>query len=459
MSTPPPPIIPFLGPPILAFLSAIVRGLTGFGDGITFQALWSIASSLNLLPSLDNSDTMRHAVLFSTLMQCVSVPIQVWQSRNALRAIAGYSIFMAVFGSLGVVVGALVLLSGEPSAIRKAVGALFYLFSVFSLCGKGRAALKKRHGDSSLAAGIADDAGATKSTTAATAINDDVELRGLLSVVPETTTAATAETISSSASQAEIMPHSSGTALELSSSSSSAWVPPSVFLAARAASASSTNNNSTIAAAGSTGTGNESSSVSFWAKPLPFPLIFTALSPIVSPRPMLFLLLLGSVFSGFLGGLFGAGGPPLMLVYAHLNLNKDVLRGFCIAPSFFVLTRLIMYITAPGSVMKMSSSSSSSSDDGGGGGNTSSDLALYATICGTSLVGVLVGSAGRTYIDSELLTILILIIVYVSSALMLHIDAHGDIVALFSCTAILGLCFFLFLWKNSKLWRKICGKR
>lgn len=392
--------IPFIGPPILSFLASSVRGLTGFGDGIAFQALWSVAAALSIMPSLDRADTLRHVVLFSTIMQSISMPIQVWQSRKALRGIAGYSAIMAVVGMLAVIAGAHVLLSGEPKSLRISVGVLLYIFSVVSLADKARSALNTKYG---IAAATASEPKQKEDPA------EEAEDRGLL---PSTSEKQETSTI--------LAPAAVVTA-------ESVWVPAGVILAAQKFDEAHP---------------KVSTAIESIENDLP-PSLFPPLSPVVTPKYMLILLVVGSVFSGFLGGLFGAGGPPLMLVYAQLKLDKDDLRGFCVAPSMFMIARLIMYIASPGSVFDLGNMNS----DGADGASSSGDLLLYAAIMLGSICGISLGSAGRKFVDAEILLVLILLIVFVAAALMLHAEASAGIAALFVVTALIGCSIFCALWR------------
>ena len=68
--------------------------------------------------------------------------------------------------------------------------------------------------------------------------------------------------------------------------------------------------------------------------------------------PLLLLAVLGfaSLCAGVLNGMLGAGGPPLMLAYSFLELDKDVLRGFGVVPSVFMVLRMILYVAVPNGV-------------------------------------------------------------------------------------------------------------
>ncbi|RYG51351.1 hypothetical protein EON66_10850, partial [archaeon] len=130
-------------PILLAALSAHVRGLTAFGDGITFQTLWAITTAVHLLPAT-SCYTMRKAVLYATIMQALTMPLQLWQARKQAKLIAPYVMSMLLVGGLGVWLGAFLLLTADVRSLRLVVGLLFLAFSSIRLTGSMYARLRAR---------------------------------------------------------------------------------------------------------------------------------------------------------------------------------------------------------------------------------------------------------------------------------------------------------------------------
>ena len=140
--------VPLLAPAALAFAAATVRGASGFGDGITFQALWQLCAALGMLPGAHSPSAcwaLRKAVLYSTIMQTITMPMQAWQARAHLRRIAGFTLPMIACGSGLVALGAHLLLHSENALLRPLIGTLFLLFSVAQLALKARARLRALH--------------------------------------------------------------------------------------------------------------------------------------------------------------------------------------------------------------------------------------------------------------------------------------------------------------------------
>lgn len=472
------PLIPFLGPPIIALFASSIRGITGFGDGITFSALWSIASVFGLVPSLGDARVLRRAVFFSTCMQTVSMPIQLWQARAQLRLIVFYAIVMSMSGAMGVVLGAHALLEGEATALREGAGSFFFIFSVGSLFSRAVVALRKHHAVSAEllpAAPSVAASGAASSTPAAAAgaidfvieeeaddeedgdesvvVEDETEDVGLLSPPANKKSGGVgdgglvSQAPASSAARLASPATNNAAAGALSAATGvTAWVPPAVLEAARAASVASA--HSALSAASSdarAGGARRCASLCDCVRaPLPV-AYFPRLSPVFEPKAMLLLLLSAGLCGGFLGGLLGTGGPPMMLAYAQLQLDKDVLRGFAIEPSILMLVRLTMYVASPVSVVDFGA-------DGGFG-----DAPIAATIAASSLAGMMMGSSVRHLLPVDGLIAAILVLVFVASALMLHADSDAFTAAFYISTAVVSSCAFLLLWKYKRVWEALPG--
>jgi uncharacterized membrane protein YfcA len=135
------------------------------------------------------------------------------------------------------------------------------------------------------------------------------------------------------------------------------------------------------------------------------------LSPTLSPLPMLLLLIPAAMCGGLLGGLMGAGGPPLMAAYSILSLDKELLRGFGIVPSAFMLIRLSLYTGGDAAVFSVA-------QEGG----------VYAAILVCSVAGVGLGSWLRQWVDGERVVLILLLLVYLAGGLLLElfVDARSN---------------------------------
>ena len=92
-----------------------------------------------------------------------------------------------------------------------------------------------------------------------------------------------------------------------------------------------------------------------------------------------------------------------MAAYAFLRIDKELLRGFGMVPSAFMLVRLAMYTGASGSVFE-----------------PGREALLYCAIVLSSLGGMAAGSWARRWLPSAAVHSAILWLVVLASALMLR---------------------------------------
>lgn len=561
-------VIPMLVPPVIAFFAASIRGLTGMGDGIVYQALWGVATLAGLLPP--PQCTFREAVLYSSVSQSLTMPLQAWHIRAHLRAIAGYTLLMTALGSVAVVFGAWMLLHGDPAEVRVFAGWLFCCFSVAMLGGMGctrvRVLAKRAErsaGVSAPAVGTAVEAGVDaapaqvsgsdgscgsgpgegRCTPAVAAVAPPAPpaaaaVAGSPPAVPSTPLSAkpgpaggraapltalrirlqprddaggsVAGTPSSSGASGNggegvpcvvkgggsgeavraAAPVAASAALDaavalsaVAAASASpaataaaaivvtaaaletvaavggaghggAGVPLAAALASGDASASASGGASSSsssskrgyagcddadgdaddgggdaatapshAAASSEGEERAEGGTSRWSCCALSPSWFPLLSKRYTRCTTLALLLPCSVAGGFLGGMIGAGGPPLMAAYAVLGLQGDVLRSFGIVPSLFLVVRLSMYVFDDTSVFDLSDPT---------------EATTYGLILAGAFGGTVVGNWGRRYVKGEGITILILALVFVASGLFLGVFEDDSIAALYAAIAFGG---------------------
>ena len=471
--------MPVFAPGLVAFFAAFVRGMSGFGDGVTFQAVWSLGAAFGLLPGPHSPSacwSMRKSVLYSTIMQCLTMPVQAWQAREYLVMISGYTVPMALAGSGFVVLGALLLLSSSTAVLRPLIGATFLVFSLSQFGQKARAHLRHlaapaapapaAHVPSSTGAAAA----AATRRAALSGQGEEEEAEGeeeggvgeegkglVLHAARRDSTAWEAHTPAPPSPASAAAAAAAAAAAEAASAMAvkvSTWVPPlptrqelAAWEAAAASARGHGNGGGGAAAQAAAALGSppspphrtlllllcrrspsspsspssSTSSTSSYLEALP------RLSRHFSPLGTLALLLPAAVAGGLLGGLMGAGGPPLMAAYALLEMDKDVLRGFGIVPSVFMLVRLGMYTGSEGGVF-----------DWGG------EAGVYALILVGSTAGVGVGTWARRWVSAEGIVLVILALVFLASGLLLDLFNSGLTNALFG--AIVGGGGGGFLW-------------
>lgn len=148
---------------------------------------------------------------------------------------------------------------------------------------------------------------------------------------------------------------------------------------------------------------------------------------------MLALLVPAAMLGGALGGLTGAGGPPLMAAYSLLGLPKDTLRGLGVVPSAFMLVRLAVYTRGPGAVFDPRPP-------------PSGELGVYAGILAGSLAGSALGDRLRRHLDADAVVNLLLALVFVGSGLMLRVFREPAVTAAYAALVALGCGAFGAAW-------------
>jgi uncharacterized membrane protein YfcA len=149
------------------------------------------------------------------------------------------------------------------------------------------------------------------------------------------------------------------------------------------------------------------------------------ISPKHSIRHTLLVLFCTGLCSGLLGGMFGTGGPPQMIAFALLHINKDDIRG--VSSVYMVLemtVRVIVNTTAEGNVFD------------------SSEWRVYVFIAVASWVGFVIGTYLRRFADTNAIIRLLLALVFASSAILLGALEDPGVAAFF---VVWSLFWFLLL--------------
>lgn len=313
--------IPSWAPVAIAFFASMMRGLTSFGDGVTYQALFSLLSAVGFIPPITAFE-LRKSVLYSSLMQSLTMPVILWQSRSVLPTIVGYLVPMITIAGGFVVVGAYWLLNGDVTGLKLGAGFFFLLYSVVQLTRDMLTVLAARAkaatapaAQPAAAAGAADPAGdsaavaapaGASSVSAATVVDDRAGL-----------------VVDDAAHGVDVAPLSAVVDAK----------EPTGVSAVHDVDAVPMEPQSPTAAAGAEGaaardaavdadvkkpekpTGVGSPTCGGWMKPL---------SPAYPPKTMMGILAVASVGAGVLSGSFGTGGPPYMIAYSLLRLEKDM---------------------------------------------------------------------------------------------------------------------------------------
>lgn len=397
--------VPLFVPVIAACLASAIRGATSFGDGITFQAVWAIASAVGMLPPL-SPHLIRKGVLYASVMQLMTMPIVLYQSRAVIPHIVGYILPMISVGAVFVALGAQLLLLGNIAFLRLFSGVFFGLFSVTQLTLAMRVALKARQ-VTPQAPPHADEAEQRdEHPPSAPPGGDAMEAVDDRPVHDEhaPTDAVAGVTVAQEQQDVEHAQHHAAEHAEhadLAPLTRPADGPQHCFHAW----------------------------LLHW---LP------RLSTKVAPERMLIMLCCAAMAGGMLAGMLGAGGPPFMAAYAILELDKDVLRGFSAAPAVFMLIRLFIYVFGDGSVFQWD------------------EWPVYVAIWIAAAAGASGGTYCRRYIDSAMLVKILYVIIFASSALMLGATQDARVALSYAAFCCVWIAAAAWLWYHADSAALVC---
>jgi len=408
---------------LCALAASAVRGVTGFADGLTFQALWALLTAFGALPQ--SCGAIRKGVLFSTLMQLVTLPIQAWATRHHLGVIRGYLMAMTSLGSATVYVGAWLLLQSFALQLRIFAGVFFCVVSAAQLSNnalkflgaRSKAAVAAAGAASAPAAPAAGAAAAAESALAGSVDSASIEdWAGVANPAPALAAAAQPAVVAAAPFAAR-----AGGGSELGGEGIAKKL---VFVSSPAPTeeaAGGEEGDSPPVVAG----GDARTRCLQWFESPAGLLWFPRISPVLSPVPLLLSLSFASLCAGVLNGMLGAGGPPLMLTYSFLALDKDILRGFGVVPSVFMVLRLVLYVSQPNGVW-----------------DVNNEWLLYCAIGVAAAGGSVLGGRLRAFLDAPAMLQIILALVWLSGWSMLGAFSQALPAGLFSASTLLWVVLF-----------------
>lgn len=298
-------------PPCIALLASLLRGLTTFGDGVAFQSLWAVASVINLIPDGLSGTLLRKSVLYSSIMQTVSMPIVLWQARKSLRTLLGYVIPVALVGGGFVFLGAHLLLTADIDGLKIFAGLLFLCFSASKLTAFALQLVAAHHSPR---------LAVTQSVESTSA--PECETSGNVSTLTPTyesksNTAAADISWGSARSVLDSPDPSSEPESPAGECTPRTCLPQSLTPSAQAPTLAHASTSSDAGAAAFAASRHDGDDVGVEHEGLAQPAhtsrlahyldVLPKLSPGYSPRAMLAMLLVASVAGGLLSGLFGTG--------------------------------------------------------------------------------------------------------------------------------------------------------
>lgn len=369
-------------PPLIVFICSIVSGLTSFGNAILFHILWALAGVVGLAPSY--TDSLARVVVYVTAMSLASIPLGLWLARAHLARYAPYGGALALTGLPASAAGTWLLLHADLFFLSTGIGLFFLAFSVARLTAAVNARAHERH---RCAAGGGADL----------ARFDAVQLRD----APD-----------------------DGGGGAAAGSNGDAPSPPSPPAEAPAA-------------------GEDVGAAVVISAPPPLPpppppcCRLEPLTPTVSARAALAALAATGLAAGLLGGMFGTSGPPQMIAYALLSMDKDAMRAVTyVFNAAEVSVRVLVFALA---------ASVGAASGGNLAGAADVSAGVFAGIVILTWAGFFLGDRLRKYADSAAIVNVLLVLVFLSSAILLGALESVRVASIFAAGAALWLALLAAL--------------
>ena len=382
-----PDSIPLWLAPLLCIICSTCSGVTSFGDAILFQVLWAILGVAGAVPVTRDSFVL--ATVLTALQGASNLPVMLWQSRARLWACFPYGAVMGLTGIATVPLGTRLLFTGDLSKLKISVGALFLVFSAARLTAAALAVGRARSG--AVARGTRmvlgdEDPEAPGGGAPVVEPGGDAPERAERRREGSDVACATASIGEGSsvhdANGSEVPTHSDG-------------ARAAAGAAASAASAASC----TVTAERRDNDPSCRESLASRVAALP------PISPTASPARVLISLAAAGVGAGLLGSMFGTAGPPQMVAFSALRVDKDNLRATAAVYSILeMLARLLAYATTASSPLA-----------------ATGNAPLLGAVVVCSWLGFALGSLLRRHTDTEAILGLLLVLVFVSSGILLGV--------------------------------------
>ena len=384
----------------LALCASLSAGLTGFGDAVLYIVLWSAADALALVPG----GALRLAAALIAVVALTQAPLLLFAARRELARMLPYAVAMNLSAIPLSALGSWVLYHADVVALKRFVGAFFLLFATARLSAAAFALARERRerrlgaaaAAASAAAGTELDAPAAAALEAPSA---PLASAPVLTAAPKDTAPQPPPQLVSIGGDAAPPPSPSGADAAASVADADIIVvssAPSSSLFARAGRALR------------------------WAEARAHPISHLAPVP-YSVRASLLLMLCTGCMSGFLSGLMGVGGPPLMVAFSLLVVDKDDIRAISALYGLFELPTRV-------TVMWRQSAAADN-----GSGFAAVDATLAACTVAGAFIGFNTGSFARRFVDSVGILRVLLGIVLVASGVLLGALESGAVALAFAC--------------------------
>jgi hypothetical protein len=164
-----------------------------------------------------------------------------------------------------------------------------------------------------------------------------------------------------------------------------------------------------------------------WPGTLPS-FVVQPISPAYGVKPTLLVISITGLGAGLLGGLLSVSGPPLMICFAILGLNKDTIRALNMSYSILILPSRVAMFTSSASTF-----------------NIPVYGRQYLVTIIFALVGNLVGTYLRRFCDTNRIVQILLLLVLLSSSILLGALDDAAVAATFAIAVVAWAAFVLYM--------------
>lgn len=352
-------------------LATFCAGLTAFGEGIIFLVIWTSMDTVGVLGG-DSSANLTLGVLMTMILSVTPMPYLLWVARKEIAAALGWAILLGACATAFVPLGFRLLTQGNTTVVKYSIGVVFGVFGTLKLWLSIRSAALNRV-DSA-------ERGVVELDTVCVIQQQQAEVIDDRQLVPSSTTA--------SAAPVEPLPHTPPDCSRQPVPS----VDPSPASSVRCSS------------------------------------LFSPIAPRHSLHSTAVILGVAGVAAGVFSGMLGVGGPPQIIAYSILRLEKGPQRGIRVLGGFmFNCLRIVMFATAPSPILSVN------------------DLGAYIAIAVAAVCGTIVGTRCREHVNTEVILRILYVLVFLSTFTLFNVSSsvlglvvYGLLLVIY-CAALYGL--------------------
>lgn len=169
--------------------------------------------------------------------------------------------------------------------------------------------------------------------------------------------------------------------------------------------------------------------------------LYPSISPRYPPHKVLMVLLIAGFASGILSSTYGVGGPPQMLAFAVLSVEKDYIRAVSVVYGVLELgARIYFFTTSEGAVFD------------------AAEWPVYLGIALAAWTGFVAGTWLRRFADTDAIIRVLLLLVFASSAILLGALDETGIAAGFGVGAAVWVALLIALFLRPPCMEALLGR-